>query len=167
MFIYDQVFKDSGYNKPDKKRIELVRSWLKGKGDCVLDVGCGKGNYLKPLSREFKITGIEPSQTALDKLKGHEVFKTDILGFKGKFDAYYCVDVLEHISPEDIDKNLEKLSTFAPIGLLGIANHSDMELHLIQEDSDWWQKKLEQHFKRVVLIHVEPRYYMFEVSNDI
>lgn len=144
---------------PDKERQEFVRRWAKPYKK-LLDVGCGKGNYIKAL-KEFDIDGLDPfSDTAK--------FKQSILEFKPKkYDAFYCLDVLEHLSKEELDANLKALKTFAPVGLLGIANHSDVwdgvELHLIQENSDWWIKTLSKHFE-VKLLQDGERYFLLEVK---
>lgn len=152
------------YNQPNKERQEFVRDWAtKHKFKKLLDVGCGKGNYMKAL-KEFKIQGVDPYSN--DK----SVIPKSILEFKPtkKYDAFYCLDVLEHIDKPSLDENLKALSKFAPVGLLGIANHSDVwdgvELHLIQEGSGWWGEILSKYFT-VKLLEDGDRYFMFEVSN--
>ncbi len=166
MFIYNQVFQDEEYNKADPDRIKRVYKWAKQFPE-VIDVGCGRGHYLYyMINKGLNATGIEPSTV---DVSGLPVERTDILSCRLKVPALYCVDVLEHISHEEIDATLKHLSQMAPKQLLGIANHSDIwegiELHLIQEPSDWWEAKLHEYYKSVKLVHEEDKYFMFEVSN--
>ena len=152
------------YNEPNYERQEFVRGWVNEHGfKTLLDVGCGKGNYMRAL-KEFKITGVDPYS------KEKSVIQKSILEFKPtkRYDAFYCLDVLEHIDKSDLDENLKALSKFAPVGLLGIANHSDVwdgvELHLIQEGSTWWNEILSKYFT-VKLLQDGDRYFIFEVEN--
>ena len=165
MSTYDKVFSDERYNLPDPQRLEFVRSWLKSKKvKDVVDIGCGRGNYLIPLSKEFNTTGVDPSAVTIKGLKAEQ---GDILSYKGKHEAFYCMDVLEHLQLHELVENIKALSKIAPVGLLGIANHSDMwngvELHTIQEDSSWWSQALKGYFN-VRLLQDGQRYFIFEVS---
>lgn len=151
------------YNQPDTERQNFVRSWaLSHDFKIMLDVGCGKGHYIKAL-KEFDIDGLDP----YSEIKG--IIKKSIVDFRPdrKYDAFYCVDVLEHIEEKDLAENLKALSTFAPVGLLGIANHSDIwdgvELHPIQQNAEWWTEALSPYFK-VKLLQNGTRYFIFEVQ---
>ena len=164
---YDPYFKDERYNLVNEDRIKLVESWLDKKDTC-LDVGCGRGHYLRYLlKRGYKVHGLEPSQYLIDKdLKGLPVTHGDIDSLKGKYDALFAMDVLEHIAHEDIDNCLLKLKKHASKFLYGIANHPDIwegvELHLIQEPASWWLEKLKQHYPKVVLFKEGERFNIFE-----
>ena len=152
------------YNQPDLERQEFVRDWIKKHHfRNLLDIGCGKGNYIKAL-KEFKIQGVDPY------FDDASVIQKSIVEFKPtkKYDAFYCLDVLEHIEKADLVANLKALSKLTPTGLLGIANHSDVwdgvELHVIQENSAWWEQALSPYFK-VKLLQDGDRYFIFEVQS--
>jgi len=166
--IYDDLYTDETYNLPNTFRINKVYEWVKNYKS-ILDVGCGQGNYLKHMDdKGLNVSGIELSQEACSKLKGYKVVNIDLLHYKGKYDALYCMDVLEHIEPTEIDDNLKNLASIAPHALLGIANHSDVcrgvELHLIQENAEWWWELLSKYYKKVELSWIEDRFFAFECS---
>ena len=164
---YDDVFKQEEYNLPDKNRIKQVQDWLV-KGDSILDVGCGRGHYLKKFIKlGYAPVGIEPSEYVIKKnLKNLPVIHGTIQDIKDNYDALYCMDVLEHIDPEEIDKNLAHLAKHAPKALYGIANHSDVwdgvELHLIQQPAIWWFEKLRQYYSEVEIVEQGDRFNMFD-----
>lgn len=165
MSIYDDLYRKGSYNDKENYKLDIVKTWLESiPANSVVDMGCGNGHYIDFL--EYEVIGIEPSKFLCNK---HGWVNADILSYKGRADALYCMDVLEHIEPLEVDANLQALSKIAPRALLGIANHSDIqkgvELHLIQEDSDWWEKKLNKYYKKVTKTYESPRYFVFEVSN--
>lgn len=166
MNIYDKLYRAGSYNDKVDYKLIIVRDWL----DCfkpkrVLDMGCGRGHYINFLTG-YKITGVEPSEFLCEE---YGWTKGSILSHKGKYDALYCMDVLEHIEPSEIEKTLEALSKLSSHALLGIANHSDVlegvELHLIQEDSKWWENLLKKYYKQVVKTYEPLNYFIFEVGN--
>lgn len=172
MSIYDKLFADPDYNLFNAERYELVKKWLlAGDYQRILDVGCGRGNYLKKLlALGLDVTGAEPSRYLIENdLKNLPVIHAGIVSIKGEWDALFCMDVLEHLPRGEIGDNLKHLSRLAPHGLLGIANHDDewggQELHLIQEDSKWWREMLQEHFKSMELVEDTPRFFCFEASN--
>lgn len=164
---YDKVFEQAEYNKIDKQRIKQVQRWL-AKGEHILDVGCGRGHYLKQfLKAGYTVTGLEPSRYVIEHdLKKLPVVHGKIEDIKDDYDALYCMDVLEHIDPEEIDKCLAKLAKHAPKALYGIANHSDMwdgvELHLIQQPAIWWFEKLRKYYSEVQIVEQGDRFNMFD-----
>jgi SAM-dependent methyltransferase len=76
----------------------------------VLEVGCGTGETLAVISKEFDIKGIDLSDEALAfcQEKGLQVKKTNLLDIEGKFNSIICIDVLEHI--EDEHRFLDRMS---------------------------------------------------------
>lgn len=167
MTDYNEVFKLKEYNLENKDRIKAVENWL-NKSDKALDVGCGRGHYLKYLlGKGFNIVGLEPSDYVIKHdLKNLPVIHGTIEDIKENYDALFAMDVLEHIAPEDIDKQLEVLSKHAPKALYGIANHSDVwdgvELHLIQQPAIWWFEKLKKYYGEVSIVEQGDRFNMFE-----
>lgn len=154
--LYTKVFEDEDYNPAEPEKIKLVKEWLdRNKFKTIVDVGCGRGNYLKAL--DYDITGVDPI--------GGDI-RSDIVGLVGKWDGLYCMDVLEHIPPDELDENLKCLSKLSDNALIGIANHSDVwentELHLIQQPSDWWADELLKHYKEVALVQYGERFFVFE-----
>lgn len=169
--LYSRVFsEDTTYNGVEQWKLDIVDNWIKeNKFKTIADIGCGQGNYLKPLKDKYDVTGVEPSSyLCKGTLNGYGVINSDILSLKGNWDALYCMDVLEHVMPDDIGKTVYHLSKLARHALIGIANHSDIwdgvELHLIQEGHPYWQDLLEKYYDNVKLIEDQVRFFIFEVS---
>ena len=164
--LYNTVFEDEKYNARVDYKVKIVLDWIAYNNlSTLLDVGCGRGHYIK----ETGATGLEPSSLIAEQLKG-DVINSDIQNLETDrtWEGLYCMDVLEHISYDEIDSCLEKLKTLAPTALYGIANHSDIqkgvELHLIQEEPDWWLEKLRRVYKNVKLTYEPARYMVIECS---
>lgn len=162
---YDEIFKNPNYNPTEPDKIKIVQGWVaRHKLKRVLDVGCGRGHYLK----QTKADGLEPSKYLCENdLKGLPVTNCTILDFPGSgYDGLYCMDVLEHLT--DINDNLNKLRSLAPRALYGIANHSDkwagIELHLIQQPLSWWLFLLMEYYPKVEIIKGGERFFILECS---
>jgi len=78
-------------------------------GSKILDVGCGCGRHLFPLSSDFSTTGVDISFRALHRARNYlkkQNLKADYvtaslthLPFKGEtFDAVICLGVLQHLT---------------------------------------------------------------------
>lgn len=176
--VYDAVYtenNDYNFHYPAKDLIvDLYASHINGR---ILDAGCGQGGNLKRLlSQGVDTFGVELSTVCCEKyLLELPHINSDIVTYsnntKDEFDGLICFDVLEHISEEDLDENLHALSSLSPSALLGIANHSDIqcgeELHLIQENAEWWVNRLKQHYKTAVSIisFLDDAFFVIEVSN--
>lgn len=174
MSIYDEIFAtDRRYNGPYTYKLKIVLEWVKRNGfKNLLDVGCGRGHYLKQLSKNnIKATGLEPSKYIADILTGYQIINDDILGLakQGRqWEALICMDVLEHIELTEVEETVKALVELSDQALLGIANHSDVwrgvELHLIQEGPAWWGKLLSLYYSSVSCIYESERYFIFKAE---
>lgn len=174
MNIYDKIFAtDKNYNAPYDYKLNIVLEWVKKNNfNNLLDVGCGRGHYLKLLSENgIKVTGLEPSKYIADALKDYDVINDDILGLAKRqmqWEALICMDVLEHIEPSKIEATIEALASLSTRALLGIANHSDVwhgvELHLIQQGPLWWEGLLSLYYQNINSIYQSKRFFIYEVA---
>jgi len=53
---------------------------------------------------------------------------------------------------------------------LGIANHSEkwqgVQLHLIREGADWWERLLSRHYQSLIGVYQSERYFIFEAQTN-
>jgi len=158
---YKNIFNgNDGYNLHiiDKERYDFViDDVIRYKHKKLIDISSGRGfliKYLKELIRDIEITS-----TDLEKFNNLDVEfirldlceKDDYKNVMGTYDLLSCLDVLEHVEEKYIDDILMFFRTLSNRFCLGVANHPDIqngiELHLIQEDKDWWDRKLSKYFK--------------------
>lgn len=78
------------------------------KGDTILDFGCGPGIYMKLLSYDYKVIGIDVSegmlQHAAQLLPNHKFYQGNFitLPIPEKFKAIYSISVLEYVPVSQI-----------------------------------------------------------------
>ena len=106
---YDNLFLDL---PPFHHLIDVCRP------ESVLDIGCGIGSYLlyfvhHQVREVFGIDGIEPSVNLLpaDRYLQHDLSQPFHLG--QQFDLVLCVEVVEHLAPDDADRLLEVVAEHA------------------------------------------------------
>lgn len=178
--VYNTIYKKVGdYNQTSATgKNGIVLKYAKSVGGPILDAGCGRGNFLKLLSRAgIPCMGIEPSKTCFKKFLKNGNFVSHnctIEEWARKSHAVYngviCIDVLEHIPEEELDNNLIALRKLSPNLLAGIANHSDFlanhELHLIQKNYDWWRLRLNKFYRKCNIVipdnYTLIEYYLME-----
>lgn len=126
------------------------------KFNSILDVGTGRGNLIKLISKQYpeiKISTSDIEDFHHMEFPFHKIDLTDVGTLKDieKHDIVTCTDVLEHL-PESVIKDvIEILSKKCKIAIFTIANHSEIingvQLHLIQKDLDFWKKTLKDFFE--------------------
>ncbi|MEM0129736.1 MAG: class I SAM-dependent methyltransferase [Thermoplasmata archaeon] len=116
----------------------------------VLDVGCGTGVFLREFLRRgiSDVVGIEgrwaetvplevPRETVrfLDLNAGFDLGRT--------FDLVLCLEVAEHIEPENADRLVDALARHGPVIALSAAVPSQGGEHHVNEQwPDYWARKL-------------------------
>ncbi len=177
--VYDKIYySNPSYNfhyPPKDLLVDLYVASIDGK---ILDVGCGEGHHLQRMIEcGIDAFGVEISSVCCQKyLQNIPHANTDICDYSKKsesrFDGIICFDVLEHIPEDQLNTTLKALISLAPSALLGLANHSDIqcenELHLIQENCDWWCQRLSVHYQSVypVISFFDKKFFCIEVSNN-
>jgi ubiquinone/menaquinone biosynthesis C-methylase UbiE len=144
-----------------------VEMWLeKFRVRSFLDAGCGAGKVIRKLRNahpEIKFHGIDIGSQAALKKEVRDCFTQGTLWdasvYPQKFDMIFCVDVMEHIPEQYIDKTLSNFSRFAEkIVFLIICLVPDVfgkplvgeDLHCTVKDIYWWFNKFEKHGFRVL-----------------
>jgi hypothetical protein len=150
------------------KHFVMMRQWLdyihkeiQGRID-LIEFGCGKA----PFGYAFKIIegnwpeylGIELSNFAVNN-SFVPIVKGDIINYKiGKdgiihpeFAVCLCLDILEHLTKEELNKALENIKDCAKyfifsIPFIGDPNLEADKTHKIKETKEWWINKLSEYF---------------------
>jgi len=173
--IYNSIYENNLYYNcnVDYKYNIIVQFLEKLEGKKILDAGCGQGwNLRRILEEGYDAYGIELSNVCCNKyLIGLPHECNNIIDFAKKnikFDGLICCDVLEHIPHEEVDECIKSLSSMSDRGLIGIANHSDIqlgyELHIIQEGEISWKTRLLKYYSKVELVFKTHNFYFFECS---
>lgn len=181
--VYDKVYSEvERYDEKMQYKIDIVETHIADlpKEIKIIDIGCGKGHYARSIQSwgYNDYTAIEFSTSCCEKyLQDIEYINIDFLDYgptvKDKsYDLCLCIDVLEHISKDNINEFVANIARIGNKAILGIANHSDVflgkELHIIQEGVSWWSNLLNTHFSKIECVDQSqhnsknhPRFFMF------
>jgi len=178
--IYTKMFSDPQYAKEGPRlfrydwAIEYLLSTHCSNATTVCDIGSGRGDFVKRLietNRKLRITAIDVSNFHGQEGICHlNVDLNDLTGVGSlllhRFDFGACLDVLEHLCADRIDFVLSAISQSCRNVAATIANHSEIhdgiQLHTIQENSDWWSDRVSKHFQIVrYATHYNSRLYAF------
>lgn len=122
--LYSEVYRKVHqiYEKGRKKKIEtnntkdkivmLFKEELEGKS--ILDIGCGKGDFLSSIAKNIKhkeLLGIDVDISYTTNHKEIQFVCADIVNFElnKKFDVVFSDNVFEHIAPADIDTHINSI----------------------------------------------------------
>ncbi len=164
------ILKSFGVDKDElyfmNRRLEpthfiMMGNWLtlfEGEAINILDLGCGFGHYgyaFDVLRKEGGYSGWDISQWAIDNsYDSLSINKCDIVerDFNTSMvDLVLCVDILEHIKYEDLDKVLNNIKDAGEkyifsIPFIGDPNLEADATHIIKESKEWWIDKLSKYF---------------------
>ena len=121
---------DERWWRESKYKLALDRLGGVARNARVLDLGCGLGATAFRLARvaaEGEVVGIDLSEFAIDFAREH--YRRDNLRFERAdvreyaperpFDAAFCMDVIEHLSPDDGRALVKRIAALlAPTGVL-------------------------------------------------
>lgn len=151
-----------------KKKIEEYNP------NSVLDIGCGDGRLLGLLNKSIsKKTGVDLSKRAIDFARGFhpeiEFLAVDADQLKEKFDIVVAMEVLEHISDEDISDFFKKMENrINEYGHIIISVPTKViplnKKHYRHYDLELFQKQLKNSRANLKVIDVE---YIFKSSSLI
>ncbi len=161
--IYETLIKDDSYwrNNPGQRKnvqqevAEALRHW--GCRD-VLDAGCGRGDLAAYITnRRFRVFACDVVnsrryiQCHNDYTNNPIIFyQCDLMEMPfsdDQFDAVVCVDVIEHLYPDDVDAAIAEMLRVAPKLYLRAAcypsHHGEFrDLHRTLELPEQWNDRL-------------------------
>ena len=163
--IYETLIQDDSYwrNNPGQRKdvqrevVEALRHWNCRK---ILDAGCGRGDLSSYLAhRRFLVHGCDIVDSRLyiqrqnDYINNPMLFRQcDLANLDfgdDDFDAVVCVDVIEHLYPEDVDAALSEMLRVAPYLYIRAAcypsHHGEFrDLHRTLELPEQWNERLDK-----------------------
>jgi ubiquinone/menaquinone biosynthesis C-methylase UbiE len=95
-FRFESHVVDDSFTETSKEYLKTLEIYI-NKSDNTLDLGCGKGKYIRYFQNMFRnknINGIDPYFYDDDIVKKGDVYNID---FDKKFDLIYTIEVLQHV----------------------------------------------------------------------
>lgn len=86
-----------------RNRARLAALLSRQPGGRLLEVGCGKGGFLRQAEKHFRVEGIDLSAYAVNRLKSHFGDKVNVFNIEqrplqvSEFDVVIAFNVLEHL----------------------------------------------------------------------
>lgn len=161
-------FKDRGL---EHKHWLMVDQWKHFfNPNSVTDFGCGRGPYVYVWDKfDVTVKGIDISDWAINNsiCERNNIGKLNIIESSAatKRDLVTAIDLLEHISYDDLDSAINNLiessnkNILLSIPFKGTHNCENDPTHIIKEDRDWWVEQ----FVSKGLKEVEvPEHFLFK-----
>ncbi len=134
--IFDRLYqKAKKINLKEKKR--LIKKHKKE--GCLLDYGCGVGDFLNTMKNNFRAEGIEPNPNACkiaqEKTKLTITSNTDLSAFENEhFDVITLWHVLEHIpNLKEVSEELKRILKENGILIIAAPNHKSFDATYYKE----------------------------------
>lgn len=102
----------------------------------IIDVGCGPGIYVKALrDLGFEVDGIDPDPRCPER-------QVSMFDVEGKYDLAICLEVAEHIDPNEADNIVKKLTELAPTIIFSAAQPGQGgHGHINCQPKEYWEHK--------------------------
>lgn len=112
---YEQAYEFPQYGMGQKRQLQAARILKDLPNGSLLDVGAGRGEGIEiaRMSGHNPVMGIEPVPYLADGETILGGVATDIPFATESFDTVMCLDVLEHLIPEDVEPALIELRRVA------------------------------------------------------
>lgn len=164
--LYQRIYEESDWygnsaldRCPGTRLFPLYEKWL---GKRVIDLGCGRGDTVELLNRSgFDASGVDQVHCAENMLRGDITLP---LEFASEFDTALCIDVIEHLTDDQV-KGLSHNLLATENQVFSIHNGSSIykgtELHINRKPFTEWNNILELDFEILdeELVHREQKLY--------
>lgn len=135
---------EEAIKKVKDKLVSTLKTYVKPQSN-VLDFGCGPGIYMKLLSNNYKVFGIDVSEGMLSAAHHELPIAKFYLGnflsanFEERYSAIYSISVLEYVPVSAIDEFFKKCSdNLEPGGIIFIQYpHALRKLDLYYPDRNY------------------------------
>ena len=186
---YEKVWGNEQYRvtSPGNSSVADFLSFIKSRklpSDSLIDFGCGTAIAAIPfLEAGFKVSLVDIAENCLnDNIRALTFLSPELITFflaplwelpssLEKSDWIYCIDVLEHLPPERVDKSLREMAKKTKKGgalqvfLLDeeMGRKIGEKLHLTIRPLDWWLEKIScyWHIEEVYSIIAGIRYCIY------
>ena len=164
--IYREAFRDPKYcSEPNAPRYHFAKDCFRRWGvKTIMDIGAGRHHLRDILGDDFiyHSTNVDTHLGDFDLTKPH----SDVFG---KWQAVACLDVLEHLEQNKVGIAIDNLRYASKRAVICVSNHSSVphgvELHLTQQDGDWWEKQIGRRFDIVDKDLSHPRSYFYQCEH--
>jgi SAM-dependent methyltransferase len=179
--VYDTLYSEADYDDPIESnnaiKWEIILKLLSGlEYKTVVDLGCGRGYYSKKFIEMGKdVIGVELSSVCCTKHLNdlpHVCSSIENFSIQNNkvYDLVLCMDVLEHIAQDKIEALIGGIGSLSNTAIYGVARHKDVilgfDLHLIIEDTNWWEDILKRFYKNVEIISLSERFFFFKCKDS-
>ena len=169
---YEKMWENEPYRvtSPGKLSVEYFLDFIKGRycpGDSLIDFGCGSAvATISFLEAGFKVCLVDIAENCLDEsIQTLLLLSPDVSFFLAPLwklpqsletsDWIYCMDVLEHLPPERVEKALQEMAKKTKKGgalqvfLLdeGMGKMIGETLHLTIKPLNWWIDLISTYWK--------------------
>ena len=143
--MYQKAHLQKSYGSTSVKNLRLLLPNIHIlKPTSVIDFGCGKGNLLDEISKDFKFNDTFKYDPAIDEFKTKPTKKYDLL---------INIDVLEHVPENELHDLLSEMSQVSNDAII-IIDTAPAELiladgtnaHCTLHTREWWDAKLSEYF---------------------
>ncbi len=117
----------------------------------IVDVGCGDGAITNPLGRQWAVTGVDSSRTALQYVNTSAVLADarELPFADGSFDLAMSSQMLEHLDDSTYDAAVAELRRVARKYLLiSVPYREDLDVRMIRCPTCGWREHVWGHLRR-------------------
>ena len=126
-------------------------------GESILEFGAGNGDLSAYMEKQGnRVTALEVSRVAFERIPVRDKINGDCITLAGltrRFDRFVSVDVLEHLTENDIRVVLREAARLADSVLVsvstrlsGLLGPQGQNLHLTVRSVEWWRDLFSEHF---------------------